>query len=65
MVYAKFGGQTECIMGNWKIENYRKKVLTDHENLLCINFAAIKIMFVVFLDKRCLKNLLTSLKERY
>ena len=23
MVYAKFGGQTECIMGNWKIENRR------------------------------------------
>ena len=22
MVYAKFGGQTEYIMGNWKIENY-------------------------------------------
>ena len=22
MVYAKFGGQTECIMGNWKIDNY-------------------------------------------
>ena len=21
MVYGKFGGQTECIMGNWKIEN--------------------------------------------
>ena len=21
MVNAKFGGQTECIMGNWKIEN--------------------------------------------
>ena len=21
MVYAKCGGQTECIMGNWKIEN--------------------------------------------
>ena len=21
MVYADFGGQTECIMGNWKIEN--------------------------------------------
>ena len=20
MVYADFGGQTECIMGNWKIE---------------------------------------------
>ena len=22
MVYAKFGRQTECIMGNWKIENW-------------------------------------------
>ena len=21
MVYAEFGGQKECIMGNWKIEN--------------------------------------------
>ena len=21
MVYAEFGGQTQCIMGNWKIEN--------------------------------------------
>ena len=21
MVYAEFGAQTECIMGNWKIEN--------------------------------------------
>ena len=21
MVYAEFGGHTECIMGNWKIEN--------------------------------------------
>ena len=24
MVYAEFGGQTECIMGNWKIENWKK-----------------------------------------
>ena len=23
MVYAEFGGQTECIMGNWKIENFQ------------------------------------------
>ena len=22
VVYAEFGGQTECIMGNWKIENW-------------------------------------------
>ena len=27
MVYAEFGGQTECIMGNWKIEN-RELLLT-------------------------------------
>ena len=25
MVYAKFGGQTECIMGNWKIENIQSQ----------------------------------------
>ena len=24
MVYAEFGGQTECIMGSWKIENVRR-----------------------------------------
>ena len=22
MVYVEFGEQTECIMGNWKIENW-------------------------------------------
>ena len=26
MVYAKNGGQTECIMGNWKIENIISEV---------------------------------------
>ena len=26
MVYAEFGGQTECIMGNWKIENCRPQL---------------------------------------
>ena len=26
IVYAKFGGLTECIMGNWKIENKRKVI---------------------------------------
>ena len=31
IVYAKFGGQTECIMDNWKIVNYEqnKGVLDD------------------------------------
>ena len=27
MVYAEFGGQTECIMGNWKIVNGTVRVL--------------------------------------
>ena len=30
MVYAEFGGQTECIMGNWKIENVKKEVKWRH-----------------------------------
>ena len=29
MVYAKFGGQTECIMGNWKIENSGNVVVAE------------------------------------
>ena len=28
MVYAEFGGQTECIMGNWKIENKQYTLFT-------------------------------------
>ena len=30
--YAKFGGQTECIMGNWKIVNITDldTILTSH-----------------------------------
>ena len=28
MVYATFGGQTECIMGNSKIENVTRILLT-------------------------------------
>ena len=27
MVYAEFGGQTECIMGNWKIENWIRSLI--------------------------------------
>ena len=29
MVYAEFGGQTQCIMGNWKIENFRQNCTRD------------------------------------
>ena len=32
MVYAKFGGQTECIMGNWKIENLETRKTFGYEN---------------------------------
>ena len=33
MVYAEFGGQTECIMGNWKIENPGQKSLRQYCNI--------------------------------
>ena len=33
MVYAEFGGQTECIMGNWKMENnVKEKLKVDYLN---------------------------------
>ena len=32
MVYAQFGGQTECIMGNWKIENDKSLNLDKKAN---------------------------------
>ena len=32
MVYAEFGGQTECIMGNWKIENQNITDLSDRNS---------------------------------
>ena len=40
MVYAKFGGQTECIMGNWKIENTVILLLCTVYStfLLCLQF---------------------------
>ena len=41
MVYAEFGGQTECIMGNWKIENSLNK-FTDLQTRI-INLKRAKI----------------------
>ena len=35
MVYAKFGGQTKCIMGNSKIENYGNSIPTLVRIFLC------------------------------
>ena len=63
MVYAKFGGQTECIMGNWKIENYRVRrgkkrncccwkylsILTANSTtVFCLNFDASERLFFVY-----------------
>ena len=33
MVYAKFGGQTECIMGNSKIENGSIDIVDDKNGI--------------------------------
>ena len=52
MVYAKFGGQTECIMGNWKIENGRfKRRLVD---FLSIEYwtLSLSLMLLVQIDKQ-------------
>ena len=35
MVYAKFGGQTECIMGNWKIENSTYTTVKANRYVYC------------------------------
>ena len=45
MVYAKFGGQTECIMGNSKIEN---------RNIIKDNFLGLfsKYMYVLPIIKK-------------
>ena len=32
IVYADFGGQTECIMGNWKIENTLPRSVNQNQN---------------------------------
>ena len=41
MVYAKFGGQTECIMGNSKIENIVVRELL----CLCLTTECLKLNF--------------------
>ena len=49
MVYANFGGQTECIMGNSKIENNRRL------------YMATKASECVPTDKKILSKLMYSL----
>ena len=53
MVYAEFGGQTECIMGNWKIENGVTIQIRPFEQnlviLLLISWEYIRRTFEFFL----------------
>ena len=48
MVYAEFGGQTECIMGNWKIENWWREPLKDHFLIIPTIFP--KYVFILLRD---------------
>ena len=55
MVYAEFGGQTECIMGNWKIENGVTIQIRPFEQnlviLLLISWEYIRRTFEFFFDR--------------
>ena len=51
MVYAEFGGQTECIMGNWKVENRFSKIVKFHRDLFQIEVKRIRFSF--FFLKKC------------
>ena len=52
MVYAKFGGQTECIMGNSKIEN---TLIIKHNKCLFASpiprYSSLLCNFILFLQK--------------
>ena len=60
MVYAEFGGQTECIMGNWKIENVEfisivsgsleDRGLFRSANILQLNSSCFLAIFAMLLD---------------
>ena len=55
MVYAVFGGQTECIMGNWKIAN--KFLVKVCRPVLWIMWAGSKCYFLQpFLDLVSVSN---------
>ena len=67
MVYAEFGGQTECIMGNWKIENSM-----DQEQIIILQWTLVlgikKFYFkdakkCLFLLKGCLNKCVTENKR--
>ena len=42
ITYAKFGGQTECITGNWKIVNGTKTTGSEKEPII---FVPLQILF--------------------
>ena len=58
MVYAEFGGQTECIMGNWKIENTSASPLVR-----ALKLAAFSSLFFSF-TKQTASYALTATQAR-
>ena len=49
MVYAEFGGQAECIMGNWKIENdlsRHKKIRRLQKKSMTFTNTLVKLVLV-------------------
>ena len=57
MVYAKFGGQTECIMGNWKIEN----VLYNYIILISIDSAKFSVHWQI----TCVQQFFATFEHMY
>ena len=57
IVYAKFGGQTECIMGNWKIEN----TASPHEDEQQQRLSSTSITFCGLDKSSALDNALSTL----
>ena len=50
MVYAKFGGQTECIMGNWKIGNSFQFLLFKDNSPRCRKHKYFKVPLNLHVD---------------
>ena len=52
MVYAKFGGQTECIMGNWKIENWQDICINKKRNGMIIPVGKVQELKHIFVKQK-------------
>ena len=59
MVYAEFGGQTECIMGNWKIEN-EWRIDGDWKWLSVIYLVVLLLLFFISVQDRITRHYLIT-----